>query len=101
MGAARLPEVFSLSQNSPNPFNPSTAISYTVAGGRTVEVVLKVFDIRGALVRTLVEDVKEAGRYFVFWDGTDNKGGRVSSGVYFYRIQTEEFVQTRKMVLLK
>ena len=98
---ANLPKAFSLAQNSPNPFNPSTTISYTVAEGKTVSVSLNVYDLRGKLVRTLVNEVKEAGVYNVYWNGTDNSGRSISSGVYFYRIQAGEFQQTRKMVMLK
>jgi len=100
-GAARLPKVFSLAQNSPNPFNPATTISYSVPEGASVHVTLKVYNIRGTLVRTLVDVVREPGRYTVFWDGTDEAGRQVSSGVYFYRMIAGDFVQTRKMVLLK
>ena len=99
--AAELPKVFSLSQNYPNPFNPSTAISYSVPEGHTVFVTLKVYDLRGRLVQTLVNELREAGNYSVFWDGTDISGRKVASGVYFYRLQAGEFTRTRKMVLLK
>ncbi|HUU29014.1 MAG TPA: serine hydrolase [archaeon] len=100
-GAARLPKVFSLAQNSPNPFNPATTISYSVPEGNQEYVTLKVYDLRGRLVRTLVQDAREAGNYTVFWDGTDETGRRISSGVYLYRMKAGEFVQTRKMVILK
>jgi len=96
-----LPKVFSLAQNAPNPFNPATAITYGVPDGASVHVTLKVYDIHGSLVRTLVEEVREAGSYSVFWDGTDRAGRNVSSGVYLYRMKAGDFVQTRKMVLLK
>ena len=96
-----MPKVFSLAQNSPNPFNPSTTISYSVPEGTSVQVTLKVYDIRGRLVRTLVDEVRQPGTYSVFWDGKDEAGCQVSSGVYLYRMQARDFVQTRKMVLLK
>ena len=64
-------------------------------------ITLKVYDLRGRLVRTLVEGIRGAGTYTVYWDGTDEVGRKVSSGVYLYRMQTGEFVQTRKMVILK
>ncbi|HUU30027.1 MAG TPA: PQQ-binding-like beta-propeller repeat protein [archaeon] len=99
--AAGLPKVFSLSQNSPNPFNPSTTISYSVPEGHTMFVTLKVYDLRGRLVQTLVNELREASNYSVFWDGTDLSGRKVASGVYFYRLQAGEFTRTRKMVLLK
>ncbi|MBN2288639.1 MAG: T9SS type A sorting domain-containing protein, partial [Candidatus Glassbacteria bacterium] len=100
-GRAELPKANTLSQNSPNPFNPATTISYTIAEGSTVYVTLNVYDIRGNLVRSLVNEAREAGTYNVFWDGTDEGGRSVSSGVYFYRIKAGDFNQTRKMVLLK
>jgi Fibronectin type III domain len=96
-----LPGSFSLQQNTPNPFNPSTTISYTVAGGGSVRVRLEVFDLRGAVVRVLVDERREPGTYHTFWDGTDNSGTTVGSGVYFYRLRAGDFVKTRKMVLLK
>ncbi|MEA2062136.1 MAG: FlgD immunoglobulin-like domain containing protein, partial [Gemmatimonadota bacterium] len=70
-------------------------------GGASVKVTLKIFTLRGQLVRTLVADAYDSGTYNVFWDGTDNAGNNVSSGVYFYRMQAGDFFQTRKMVLLK
>ncbi len=100
-GPANLPKMYSLAQNVPNPFNPSTTISYSVPEGVSVQVSLKVYDIRGRQVSTLVNEVREPGTYTVFWDGTDEAGRQVASGVYFYRMQAGDFVQTRKMVLLK
>ncbi len=100
-GIAALPKAFVLAQNAPNPFNPATTISYSVQQGATVEVSLKVYDIRGRLVTTLVNEIKDAGTYTVFWEGTSDSGQKIASGVYFYRLQAGEFTQTRKMVLLK
>jgi FlgD Ig-like domain len=100
-GPAALPKAFSLSQNTPNPFNPATTVSYSVPEGSAVHVSLKVYNIRGRLVRTLVDEVREPGAYTVFWEGTDQTGQKISSGVYFYRMQAGNFEQTRKMVLLK
>jgi len=94
-----------LGQNYPNPFNPVTKIEYWVpdgarAGTRTgVNVV--IYDVRGARVRTLVSGPKSAGRYVAQWDGRDDRGGRVSSGIYFYKMTTGSFSAVRKMVLLK
>jgi len=99
--SAELPKAFSLMQNSPNPFNPSTTIAFSVPEAMPAYVSLEVFDLRGRMVRTLVEGEREAGSYAVFWDGTDNAGRKVPSGVYFYRIQAGNYSQTRKMVLLK
>ena len=100
-GKPGLPQEFSLAQNSPNPFNPSTTISYTVPEGSNERVYLNVYNIRGALVRTLVDRVVTPGSYQVFWDGTDNSGRQVGSGPYFYRLEAGDFVRIRKMVLLK
>ncbi len=100
-GRSELPKAFALAQNTPNPFNPATTISYSVPEGQTADVSLKVYDIRGRLVSTLVAEIKTAGTYTVFWDGINNAGQKVASGVYFYRLQAGEFTQTRKMVLLK
>ncbi len=96
-----LPKSFDLAQNSPNPFNPSTSIAYSVPEGHTSQVSLQVFDLRGRLVRSLVEARVEPGSYLVQWDGADRNGKAVGSGVYFYRLRTDGFVRTRKMVLLK
>lgn len=99
---AKLPKVSSLAQNSPNPFNPSTTISYTVAPIESlVPVRLEVFNIRGQLVRTLVNEVVEPGEYSFFWQGLDDHGKELSSGVYFYRLRAGNFVATRKMVIVK
>ncbi|MCD6360013.1 MAG: T9SS type A sorting domain-containing protein [Armatimonadetes bacterium] len=96
-----LPKDFSLAQNSPNPFNPFTTISYTIPVGAAVQVRLCVYNIRGKLVKTLVNNVREPGSYSVYWDGTDESARMLASGVYIYRIMAGEFAQTRKMVLLK
>lgn len=94
-----------LGQNYPNPFNPATKIEYWVPDGAksgarsSVNVV--VYDVRGARVRTLVSGPKSAGHYVAQWDGLDDRGTRVSSGIYFYRMTTGSFSAVRKMVLLK
>ncbi len=100
--AVVLPKAYSLGQNSPNPFNPSTTISYELPeSAGAVRVVLDVYNIRGQKVVTLVDELKDAGRYTVNWDGSDAGGRRVSSGVYFYRMRAGEFSTVRKMVILK
>ncbi len=88
-----------LSQNFPNPFNPVTTIRYGVKNKGSVS--LKIFDVSGRLVRTLVDSKKEPGNYRAVWDGRTVGGRDAASGVYFVRIDTPGFVQTRKMVLLK
>ena len=92
-----------LGQNFPNPFNPATTIDYWVpeAGGGAVPVHLVVYDVRGARVRTLVDKAQPAGRYRIQWDGRNNDGAPVGSGIYFYRMVTARFSDTKKMVLLK
>jgi|GEM_PF-3765755 hypothetical protein len=98
----KLPKVSSLAQNSPNPFNPSTTISYTVASAESlVPVRLEVFNIRGQLVRALVNEVVVPGEYSFFWQSLDDHGEELSSGIYFYRLRAGDFVATRKMVIVK
>ncbi|HOP06391.1 MAG TPA: T9SS type A sorting domain-containing protein [candidate division Zixibacteria bacterium] len=94
-----LPEQFSLGQNYPNPFNPSTTIEYGIP--RKTEVRIGVYNILGGLIRTLVSQSLIQGHYRVDWDGTDESGQAVSSGVYFYRIEAGDYTETRKMMLLK
>jgi PKD repeat protein len=93
------PLTFSLRPNAPNPFNPATTIAYDLP--RTSQVLLRIYDTRGRLVRTLVNETVAAGRQTVVWNGTDEFGARVHSGVYFYLIEAEDFRATRKMTLLK
>jgi len=100
--AQALPKAFALSQNSPNPFNPSTTISYEIPESSVaVEVVVAVYNIRGQKVVTLVDEPKETGQYSVNWNGLDEIGRRVSSGVYFYRMNAGDFTAIRKMVVVK
>ena len=98
-GSADLPEVFSLSQNYPNPFNPSTILNYTLP--TQAHVNISVFNIQGRLVRALADTNKPAGEHTVEWNGTDEYGSSVATGVYFYRMAADEFSETRKMVLVK
>jgi hypothetical protein len=88
-----------LHQNYPNPFNPATIIRYELAKAGRVE--LRIYDVTGALVRVLENRKREPGRYEVGWNGQNERGGFVSSGVYFYRLKTDGFSKTRKMLLLK
>jgi len=114
-----IPTQYGLSQNYPNPFNPTTTISYTlpqgtgntVCGIRATQhpTVLKIYNILGQELRTLVDEKQEAGFYTVIWDGLDTNGNDVPSGVYFYRLTAGrisrdnrgDFTETRRMVLLK
>jgi hypothetical protein len=93
------PRKFRLDQNFPNPFNPSATIKFEIA--RPVHVKLKIYDIKGRLVRTLVDEPRKPNLYRVIWDGTNESGARVASGVYFCRLQAGDFDKTNKMVLLK
>jgi hypothetical protein len=90
---------FDLAQNFPNPFNPSTTIRYEIAS--PVHVRLMIYDVAGRLVRTLVDDERKPERYKVVWNGKNNRGQDVATGVYFYRLEAGSYVKTRKMLLLK
>ncbi len=94
-----LPRPFALRLAYPNPFNPKTTLGFTLP--RTSHVSLDIFDVRGRLVRNLVDDDFEAGLHEVPWNGLDNGGRGVSAGVYFSRMQTDEFQQTGKMTLVR
>jgi hypothetical protein len=101
-----LPQTFVLYQNFPNPFNPSTEIQYELPGrvGESVEkmnTILKIYNLLGQEVRTLVNEIQAPGYYKVAWNGTDNFGQRVPSGVYIYRLQAGDFVNVKKMVLVQ
>jgi len=93
--------VIQLFQNLPNPFNPTTAISFNLSGPATKEVRLTVFDIRGRVVKELCSGPREPGSHTIFWDGTNDNGNPVPSGVYFYSLSTRDFSKTRKMVIMK
>lgn len=94
------PSDFHLEQNYPNPFNPSTKIQFSVP--RTEKVSIIVYDLMGREVKRLVDyDILNPGKYTVEWNGTDNSGNRVSSGIYFARMTAGQYQFTRKMNLLK
>ena len=97
--AAIKPIAWSLSQNYPNPFNPSTTIRFSLLSSSYV--TLEVFNILGQKVRTLVNEDLTAGYKQINWDGTNQNGQPVSSGIYFYRLKTDSFSETKKMVLMK
>lgn len=88
-----------LSQNYPNPFNPVTVIEYSLEA--ETQVSLRVYNVTGQLVCSLVDGGKTAGLHRVVWDGRDDRGREVASGVYFYRLQTESHQESRKMILLR
>ena len=94
-----LPDKFVLYNNYPNPFNPFTTIKYAVPERSTVKIT--IFDLTGKEVITLVEDIHKPGQYSLRWDARDKFGESVSAGVYFYRLQSENFESIKKMVMLK
>lgn len=96
---SELSSTFALDQNFPNPFNPGTAIDYSIR--EQSRVVIEVFNLLGQKVRSLEDRQQPAGSYTVHWNGADDAGLPVSSGVYLYRIQAGNFVETKKMLLIR
>jgi len=94
-----IPSEFALSQNYPNPFNPTTSIKYAISQNANVKLV--VYNMLGQVVKTLVNQEQEAGYYTIQWNGTNDFGGKVSSGIYIYRIIAGNYISTIKMNLLK
>lgn len=93
------PVTATLNQNYPNPFNPTTEISYELKADQPVN--LQIFNVKGQLVKTLVDEVQTAGTKSVTWNGTDDNGNSVTSGVYFYKMKSSTFESARKMILMK
>ena len=96
---AEVPKVFTLHQNAPNPFNPATSIPFSLAEGGTVRLI--VHDVLGRKVRTLVDGPRVAGKHTVAWDGRNDSGIPVSSGVYLYRLSSGGVTDTRRMTLVR
>jgi hypothetical protein len=96
---AQLPTSFALNQNFPNPFNPATLIEFNVP--KTEYVSLEIYNVLGERVNSLVNRYLTVGSYAVTWNGDDNEGNVVPSGVYFYRLTAGNFSETRKMLLVK
>jgi len=96
---ASVPREYALGQNYPNPFNPETEIPYALP--EAARVTLEVFDTAGRRVRVLVDENQEPGHQSAPWDGLSDAGGRVASGIYFYRLRAGGYTETRKMVLLR
>ncbi|HOZ01986.1 MAG TPA: FlgD immunoglobulin-like domain containing protein, partial [Candidatus Syntrophosphaera sp.] len=94
-----LPAVTELKGNWPNPFNPSTSISFSVK--EASPVIIEVYNLKGQLVRTLIKESKAAGNHRIVFDGRDNAGQPLASGVYFYKMQAGKYSATRKMILMK
>lgn len=98
-GGGNLPAVLELADNFPNPFNPTTTIRFGLP--REERVVLDVFDVRGRLVNSLLNETRPAGYHTVVWDGEDHQGAPVASGVYQYRVVAGDLVISKRMVLVK
>ncbi len=96
---AEVPTQFGLNQNYPNPFNPSTTIKYQIP--EATHVTLTIYDLKGQVVKTLVNTNQEARNYSIVWDGRNNFGQQLASGVYFYRIDAGKFNATKKLMLMK
>jgi len=90
-----------LSQNNPNPFNPSTTIRYSIPTDVSKHVSLKVFYLRGAFVKSLFDDISSPGDHSFIWDGNDENGNNVSSGIYIYQLKAGEFTRSNKMILIR
>ena len=92
--------IFSLHQNFPNPFNPSTKIEFELPA--RVDVTLRIYDVSGRLIRTLLNNIPtDAGRHQVMWDGADSENHRVSTGLYFYHLKAGESIATKRMMLIQ
>jgi hypothetical protein len=90
---------YSLTQNYPNPFNPSTTIEYQLMHSSVIKI--NIYSVDGKLIRELLNQEQNSGNHSITWNGTNNDGAIVPSGIYFYQIQTDDFIQAKKMVLLK
>ena len=93
------PQTYTLSQNYPNPFNPATKIEYAVQ--QAGHVTIKVYNLRGEVVKTLVDQNRPMGEYAAVWDGKNDMGSSVASGQYFYQLSIGDFVTSKKLLLLK
>jgi WD40 repeat protein len=96
-----LPTCPMLVQNYPNPFNPTTTVVFDIPQGAPRKVTLAIYDVMGALVKTLVDEVLPPGRHTREWDARDNRGSQVGTGVYFYRLEEDGYLATKKMLLLQ
>jgi hypothetical protein len=96
---AAIPTVYALDQNYPNPFNPSTTIRYQIPTDASVNLI--IYNVQGQKIRTLISSEQKAGYYNVVWDGRNEAGQTVATGLYLYRVQAGSFVATQKMLMLK
>lgn len=99
--STNVPSGFLLRQNYPNPFNPNTTIGFDIAGAGSQPVNLQLFDASGRRVKVLVDQRLSAGSYTISWNGRDENGHRVPSGTYFYRLRVGEYVDTKRLNLVK
>jgi flagellar hook assembly protein FlgD len=90
---------YKLEQNYPNPFNPTTRISFTIPQAGNVKI--RVFDIMGNLVKEIYNQNVTAGQYSAIWAGDDARGNKVASGIYFYKLESQNFTVSKKMILMK
>lgn len=97
--SSNAPSGYELSQNYPNPFNPNTTISFTIPTSENVS--LTIYNVRGQVVKTLVNDSRSAGTHNIQWDGLNNFGQKVASGIYIYTLRTSNFTESKKMTMLK
>ena len=93
------PQGFTLEQNFPNPFNSGTVIRFSLPSSDVVKLV--VYNVTGQKMATLLEGIREAGRYTVFWDGREISGNALATGIYLYRLQAGSQMETRKLLLLR
>lgn len=94
-----IPQQFSLNQNYPNPFNPATKIAYALP--RPSRVSLKIYNMNGQVIRTLIDENAEAGEYEITWNGKSDEGKKVASGVYFYKLESPDRIFTKKLLLIR
>jgi hypothetical protein len=95
------PEKYRLYQNYPNPFNPTTTINFDIPVGTYNYMSLRIYDITGELIKTLINGEKEPGYHSAIWNGRDETGKEVASGLYFYRLESENFMKTKPCLLVK
>jgi hypothetical protein len=88
-----------LQQNFPNPFSPATQIRFQLSAASNAEIA--VYDVKGRLVKTLASQVFDAGTHVLDWDGRDDSGNMLSSGIYFYKLTAGSFTETKRMVLVR
>ena len=91
--------IFSLQQNSPNPFNPETSITFSLPAKKTASLI--IYNVKGQIVKTLLNEELSAGIHTIAWNGKDTKNNPVGSGVYYYKLKTGKLELIRKMILLK